>query len=59
MQMDNVRIKLDIRCFEVLHTKKNIVVIDWSAYNPDLNPIENVWANIKGKFSGKRFISIK
>ena len=41
------------------YKENNIVVIDWPAYSPDLNPIENVWAYIKEKLSGKKFISTK
>ena len=31
----------------------NIRLIEWPAYSPDLNPIENVWANIKYKLGGQ------
>ena len=31
----------------------NIILIEWPAYRPDLNPIENVWANIKYKLGGQ------
>ena len=58
MQMDNARIHwtLDVLRF---YKENNIVVIDWHAYSPDLNPIENVWAYIKGKLSGKKCIWMK
>ena len=58
MQMDNAQIHwtLDVLRF---YKEKNIVVIDWSPYILDLNPIENVWTNIKGNLSGKKFISMK
>ena len=58
MQMDNAQIhwKLDALRF---YKENNIVVIDWPAYSPYLNPIKNVWAYIKGKLSGNKLISMK
>ena len=41
------------------YSENNITVVDWPAYSPDLNPIENIWADIKSKLNGKRFASIK
>ena len=58
MQMDNARIHWTLDALR-FYKENNIVVIDWPAYSPDLNPIENVWAYIKGKLSGKKFISMK
>ena len=40
------------------YSENNITVVDWPAYSPDLNPIENIWAYIKSKLNGKRFASI-
>ena len=39
--------------------KDNIIVVDYPTSNPYLNPIENVWINLKLKLSGRRFILIK
>ena len=58
MQMDNARIHWTLDALR-FYKENNIVIIDWSSYSPDLNPIENVWAYIKGKLSGKKFISMK
>ena len=30
-----------------LETKNNVQVIDWPAVSPDLNPIENIWGDMK------------
>ena len=56
--MDNARIHwtLDALSF---YKENNIVVIDWHAYNQDLNSIKNVWEYTKGKLSGKKCISMK
>ena len=34
------------------YTENKIQLFEWPAYSPDLNPIENVWANIKYKLAG-------
>ena len=56
--MDNARIYRTLDALR-FYKENNIVVIDWPACGPYLNPIENVWAYIKGKLSGKKCISMK
>ena len=34
------------------YIENKIQLLAWWAYSPDLNPIENVWANIKYKLGG-------
>ena len=58
MQMDNAQIHWTLDALR-FYKENNIVVIDWHAYSPDQNPKENVWTNIKGNLSGKKFISTK
>ena len=38
--------------------EKDIKVIDWSQYPPDLNPIENIWAMMKQKLEGRNFTTM-
>ena len=41
------------------YSENNIIRVDWLAYSPDLNPIEDIWEYIKSKLNGKIFVSIK
>ena len=34
------------------YIENKIQLLEWSAYSQDLNPIENVWTNIKYKLGG-------
>ena len=58
LQMDNAKIHWTLDALK-FYSENNITVVDWPAYSPDLNPIENIWAYIKSRLSGKRFVSIK
>ena len=33
-------------------------MLDWHQYSPDLNPIENLWAIMKKKARGRKFVTI-
>ena len=35
------------------YIQNDIKLLEWPAYNPDLNPIENIWANIKNKLGAR------
>ena len=37
------------------YIENDINVLEWSAYSPDLNPIENIWGAIKNKLEGRSF----
>ena len=45
----------DSLCFYI---KNKIKLIKWPAYSPDLNPIENIWGNIKHYLGSRTFSSI-
>ena len=58
LQMDNAKIYWTLNALK-FYSENNITVVDWPAYSPELNSIENIWAYIKSRLSGKRFVSIK
>ena len=35
------------------YIQNDISLLEWPAYSPDLNPIENIWANIKNKIGAR------
>lgn len=35
--------------------KERVEVLSWPAQSPDLNPIENLWNDVKVKIGGKNF----
>ena len=35
------------------YIQNDIRLLEWPAYSPDLNPIENIWANIKNKLGAR------
>ena len=35
------------------YIENNIQLLEWPAYSPDLNPIENIWGNIKNNLRSK------
>ena len=45
----------DSLCFYI---KNKIKLMKWPAYSPDLNPIENIWENIKHYLGSRTFSSI-
>ena len=38
--------------------ERNILSLDWSAQSPDLNPIENVWDNVKHQLRNENIINL-
>jgi transposase len=43
---DNAKIH-SARIIKTWFAEQGIVVVDWPAYSPDLNPIEHAWARLK------------
>jgi len=35
--------------------ENNVITLDWPAQSPDLNPIENLWHDVKSKLGTKKF----
>ena len=56
LQEDNDPKHMSKKCQEWKQLN-NIKKIPWSAHSPDCNPMENVWALIKGQINGKKFLS--
>ena len=57
LQIDNARCHWSIETLEFYY-ENNIKIIDWPPYSPDLNPIDNIWAIMKRKITGKTFTTI-
>ena len=51
-QQDNARCHTAKICMAWL--QDNFQVLDWPGNSPDLNPIENLWVNIKRKISERK-----
>ena len=52
LQFDNARYHWSIEAFKFYY-ENNIKMIDWLAYSPNLNLIENVWTIMKRKIFDK------
>ena len=58
IQMDNAKYHWTTEVLEFYYREKDIKVIDWSPYPPDLNPIENIWVIMKQKLEGRNFTTM-
>ena len=47
-QQDNHPVHTAIRIQEWFTRRPDIELLEWPPYAPDMNPIENVWARVKG-----------
>ena len=41
------------------YIENNVQLLEWPAYSPDLNPIENIWGNIKNNLGSKVYNKIE
>ena len=57
LQMDNARYLWTTEALK-FYLEKNIKVIDWPPYSPDLNPIENICPIMKQKLEGRKFATM-
>ena len=57
LQMDNVKYHWTTEALQFYY-ENSIKMLDWPQYSPDLNPIENLWAIMKKKIRGRKFVTI-
>ena len=58
LQISNARYHWPIEALEFYY-ENNIKIIDWPPYSLDINPIKNIWANMKRKIAGKKIYNYK